>query len=69
MAINRIVLFLWLVSAFSIQSTDAVAQVKFQDAYPLTGAKQPTSAVAADLNGDGKPDVVVLDGASCDLFA
>ena len=64
MVINRMLLFLWLISTFSIPSTDAVAQVKFQDAYPLTGAKQPTAALAADLNGDGKPDVVVVDTGS-----
>jgi hypothetical protein len=64
MVINRMLLFLWLISTFSIPSTDAVAQVKFQDSYPLTGAKQPTAALAADLNLDGKPDVVVVDAGS-----
>jgi hypothetical protein len=45
MVINRMLLFLWLISTFSIPSTDAVAQVKFQDSYPLTGAKQPTAGI------------------------
>src|SRR4029077_7786965 len=53
----------WLI-LFSIASCGAAAQVRFLDAVPLAGAKSPNAALAADLNGDGKPDLVVLDNSA-----
>src|SRR5437868_4927510 len=62
MTTNNIALLPWLVLALSVSSPYAAAAVKFHDASALTGWKEPTAALAADLNGDGKPDLIVLDG-------
>src|SRR5262249_44080925 len=45
-----------------ISSPYTAAVVKFHDAIVLSGWKEPTAALTTDLNSDGKPDLIVLDG-------
>src|SRR4030081_1299815 len=62
MRVNRAVLFICSFLLFLSFNPALLAAVAFQDAYSLSGGKVPISVVAADLNGDGKPDLVLLNG-------
>ena len=55
--------FICFVSLFLLSWNKATfAGVKFKDAYALNGGKSPISVATADLNGDGKPDLIVVNG-------
>src|ERR1041385_4523728 len=45
-------------------ATPAFAQVSFQPPSPISSPNLPNDVFVADLNGDGKPDVVATQGSS-----